>query len=96
MPRAKAAKSLRLFAEKVLPAVQAMPTPMNPTRVGRSPPFSISRSLSLVFFSREKSTSANPGPVIALRERFPKLFVVFTKAHPGTGPLAGHNLIRLP
>ena len=30
MPRAKAEKSLRLFAEKVLPAVQAMPTPINP------------------------------------------------------------------
>jgi alkanesulfonate monooxygenase SsuD/methylene tetrahydromethanopterin reductase-like flavin-dependent oxidoreductase (luciferase family) len=30
MPRAKAEKSLRLFAEKVLPHVQAMPTPINP------------------------------------------------------------------
>ena len=30
MPREKAEKSLRLFAEKVLPAVQAMPTPINP------------------------------------------------------------------
>ena len=30
MPRDKAEKSLRLFAEKVLPEVQAMPTPINP------------------------------------------------------------------
>tara|TARA_Y100000588_G_scaffold93939_2_gene101695 strand:- start:10239 stop:11357 length:1119 start_codon:yes stop_codon:yes gene_type:complete len=30
MPREKAEKSLRLFAEKVLPHVQAMPTPINP------------------------------------------------------------------
>jgi alkanesulfonate monooxygenase SsuD/methylene tetrahydromethanopterin reductase-like flavin-dependent oxidoreductase (luciferase family) len=34
MPRHKAAKSLRLFAEKVLPAVQAMPTPMHPASLG--------------------------------------------------------------
>jgi hypothetical protein len=34
MPRAKAEKSLRLFAEKVLPAVQAMPTPINPASQG--------------------------------------------------------------
>jgi alkanesulfonate monooxygenase SsuD/methylene tetrahydromethanopterin reductase-like flavin-dependent oxidoreductase (luciferase family) len=34
MPRAKAEKSLRLFAEKVLPAVQAMPTPIHPTSLG--------------------------------------------------------------
>src|SRR6266851_6176100 len=52
----------------------------------------LSRSVIFVFFSREKSTSAKPGPVIALRDRFPKLFVVFTKAHPATGPLAGHNV----
>jgi hypothetical protein len=31
MPRAKAEKSLRLFAEKILPAVPAMPTRINPT-----------------------------------------------------------------
>ena len=30
MPRDKAEKSLKLFAEKVLPEVQAMPTPINP------------------------------------------------------------------
>ena len=30
MPREKAEKSLRLFAEKVLPAVREMPTPINP------------------------------------------------------------------
>ena len=30
MSRAKAEKSLRLFAEKVLPAVQAMPTQLKP------------------------------------------------------------------
>ena len=30
MPRDKAEKSLRLFAEKVLPAVREMPTPVNP------------------------------------------------------------------
>ena len=30
MPREKAEKSLRLFAEKVLPEVHAMPTPINP------------------------------------------------------------------
>ena len=30
MPPEKAETSLRLFAEKVLPAVQAMPTPINP------------------------------------------------------------------
>ena len=34
MPRHKAEKSLRLFAEKVLPAVQAMPTPLNPASLG--------------------------------------------------------------
>ncbi|HYR39513.1 MAG TPA: hypothetical protein VEW27_10145 [Methylomirabilota bacterium] len=34
MPRAKAEKSLRLFAEKVFPAVQAMPTPINPASLG--------------------------------------------------------------
>ena len=34
MPRDKAEKSLRLFAEKVLPAVQAMPTPINPKSLG--------------------------------------------------------------
>ena len=36
MPRAKAEKSLRLFARKVLPAVQAMPTPINPASLGRT------------------------------------------------------------
>ena len=34
MPRDKAEKSLKLFAEKVLPAVQAMPTPINPNSLG--------------------------------------------------------------
>jgi alkanesulfonate monooxygenase SsuD/methylene tetrahydromethanopterin reductase-like flavin-dependent oxidoreductase (luciferase family) len=34
MPPEKAEKSLRLFAENVLPAVQAMPTPINPESVG--------------------------------------------------------------
>ena len=34
MPREKAEKSLRLFAEKVLPEVQAMPTPINPRSLG--------------------------------------------------------------
>ena len=34
MPRDKAEKSLRLFAEKVLPHVQAMPTPINPRSLG--------------------------------------------------------------
>jgi alkanesulfonate monooxygenase SsuD/methylene tetrahydromethanopterin reductase-like flavin-dependent oxidoreductase (luciferase family) len=34
MPREKAEKSLRLFAEKVLPAVQAMPTNLNPALTG--------------------------------------------------------------
>jgi hypothetical protein len=34
MPRDKAERSLRLFAEKVLPAVQAMPTPLNPALMG--------------------------------------------------------------
>jgi alkanesulfonate monooxygenase SsuD/methylene tetrahydromethanopterin reductase-like flavin-dependent oxidoreductase (luciferase family) len=34
MPREKAEKSLRLFAEKVLPAVQAMPTTLNPALTG--------------------------------------------------------------
>jgi alkanesulfonate monooxygenase SsuD/methylene tetrahydromethanopterin reductase-like flavin-dependent oxidoreductase (luciferase family) len=34
MPRDKAEKSLRLFAEKVLPALQAMPTPINPESLG--------------------------------------------------------------
>ena len=33
--REKAEKSLRLFAEKVLPAVQAMPTPINPASLGQ-------------------------------------------------------------
>jgi alkanesulfonate monooxygenase SsuD/methylene tetrahydromethanopterin reductase-like flavin-dependent oxidoreductase (luciferase family) len=36
MPRDKAEKSLRLFAEKVLPEVQAMPTPINPASLGRA------------------------------------------------------------
>jgi hypothetical protein len=35
MPRAKAEKSLRLFAEKVLPVVQALPTPINPASLGQ-------------------------------------------------------------
>jgi alkanesulfonate monooxygenase SsuD/methylene tetrahydromethanopterin reductase-like flavin-dependent oxidoreductase (luciferase family) len=34
MPRDKAEKSLRLFAQKVLPVVQAMPTPINPASLG--------------------------------------------------------------
>ena len=34
MPKKKAEKSLRLFAEKVLPEVQAMPTPINPRSLG--------------------------------------------------------------
>ena len=34
MPREKAEKSLRLFAEKVLPEVKAMPTPINPRSLG--------------------------------------------------------------
>ena len=34
MPRDKAEKSLRLFAEKVLPEVQSMPTPINPKSLG--------------------------------------------------------------
>jgi alkanesulfonate monooxygenase SsuD/methylene tetrahydromethanopterin reductase-like flavin-dependent oxidoreductase (luciferase family) len=34
MPRHKAEKSLRLFAKAVLPAVQAMPTPINPASLG--------------------------------------------------------------
>ena len=34
MPRDKAEKSIRLFAEKVLPEVQAMPTPINPKSLG--------------------------------------------------------------
>jgi alkanesulfonate monooxygenase SsuD/methylene tetrahydromethanopterin reductase-like flavin-dependent oxidoreductase (luciferase family) len=36
MPREKAEKSLRLFAEKVLPEVQAMPTPINPASLGQT------------------------------------------------------------
>ena len=36
MPRNKAEKSLRLFAEKVLPEVQAMPTPINPGSLGQT------------------------------------------------------------
>ena len=35
MPRDKAEKSLRLFAEKVLPHLQAMDTPVNPESLGR-------------------------------------------------------------
>lgn len=34
MPREKAEKSLRLFAEKVLPHVQSMDTPLNPSSLG--------------------------------------------------------------
>ena len=34
MPRDKAEKSLRLFAKKVLPEVQAIPTPVNPNSLG--------------------------------------------------------------
>ena len=40
MPREKAEKSLRLFAEKVLPAVHAMATPINPASLGRARPAS--------------------------------------------------------
>jgi alkanesulfonate monooxygenase SsuD/methylene tetrahydromethanopterin reductase-like flavin-dependent oxidoreductase (luciferase family) len=36
MPAEKAEKSLRLFAEKVLPAVHAMDTPINPASLGRA------------------------------------------------------------
>ena len=36
MPREKAEKSLRLFAEKVLPEIQAMPTPINPRSLGET------------------------------------------------------------
>jgi alkanesulfonate monooxygenase SsuD/methylene tetrahydromethanopterin reductase-like flavin-dependent oxidoreductase (luciferase family) len=36
MPREKAEKSLRLFAEKVLPAIHDMATPMNPASLGRA------------------------------------------------------------
>lgn len=36
MPKEKAEKSLRLFAEKVLPAVHAMDTPINPASLGRA------------------------------------------------------------
>ena len=39
MPQDKAEKSLRLFAEKVLPAVHDMATPMNPASLGRSASF---------------------------------------------------------
>jgi alkanesulfonate monooxygenase SsuD/methylene tetrahydromethanopterin reductase-like flavin-dependent oxidoreductase (luciferase family) len=35
MPRDKAEKSMRLFAEKVLPVVQAMDTPVHPASLGR-------------------------------------------------------------
>jgi alkanesulfonate monooxygenase SsuD/methylene tetrahydromethanopterin reductase-like flavin-dependent oxidoreductase (luciferase family) len=35
MPKEKAEKSLRLFAEKVLPAIHAMDTPINPASLGR-------------------------------------------------------------
>ena len=35
MPLNKAEKSLRLFAEKVLPEVQSMPTPINPASLGQ-------------------------------------------------------------
>jgi len=34
MPPEKAEKSLRLFAEKVLPAVHEMDTPINPATLG--------------------------------------------------------------
>jgi hypothetical protein len=34
VPRAKPEKGLRLFAEKVLPAVQAMPTPIDLASLG--------------------------------------------------------------
>ena len=36
MPREKAEKSLRLFAKEVLPAVQAMPTPIHPSSLSRT------------------------------------------------------------
>ena len=36
MPREKAEKSLRLFAEKVLPEVRSMPTPINPRSLGEA------------------------------------------------------------
>jgi alkanesulfonate monooxygenase SsuD/methylene tetrahydromethanopterin reductase-like flavin-dependent oxidoreductase (luciferase family) len=37
MPRDKAERSLRLFADKVLPAVQAMETPIHPSSLGLTP-----------------------------------------------------------
>jgi alkanesulfonate monooxygenase SsuD/methylene tetrahydromethanopterin reductase-like flavin-dependent oxidoreductase (luciferase family) len=40
MPRDKAEKSMRLFADKVLPEVQAMPTPINPASLGTAVPSS--------------------------------------------------------
>ena len=36
MPKEKAEKSLRLFAEKVLPEIHAMPTPINPRSLGET------------------------------------------------------------
>ena len=36
MPLEKAKRSLQLFAEKVLPVVQAMETPINPASLGRT------------------------------------------------------------
>ena len=36
MPLEKAKRSLQLFAEKVLPAVHAMETPINPASLGRT------------------------------------------------------------
>jgi alkanesulfonate monooxygenase SsuD/methylene tetrahydromethanopterin reductase-like flavin-dependent oxidoreductase (luciferase family) len=38
MPKDKAEQSLRLFADKVLPEVHAMPTPINPESLGRPAP----------------------------------------------------------
>ena len=35
IPKANGEKSLRLFGEKVLPVVQAMPTPINPASLGQ-------------------------------------------------------------
>ena len=74
MPRAKAEKSLRLFAEKVLPAVQAMPTPINPASLGqpraeRAAPPEVSRLRPLSALAVESCVTAYNRPTAHLQTR---------------------------
>src|SRR4030095_13953635 len=69
MPRAKAEKSLRLFAEKVLPAVQAMATPINPASLGQAKSRRLRRMPSSVLDCRPHDLSSRRRPWLTCRVR---------------------------